>query len=562
LKEQWYMMNQESNVSIPIKINSPDIDLRAFFYLLSLGLFMVYSILSISFYQNSVSSFGLYIMKLCFVLLVIAELTNFEYRRFDILGIAFIAFIMIVTFIVAGNVWWRPLLWIVLFAFGARHIKFEKIAKISLIISTACFLFITLSSAAGIIPDYLDKTTHLGVTRHYLGFLYCLFPTTILFNIEALYIYLRKDKIKWIELMICLIIGYVFYRLCDTRLNFIGNVLLILGAAIVRYRQSFPQLLKKIFIGISKGLPWIFILCGLISIVLSFSYHSDISWMAKINTSLGNRLSFGRISYQRYGLSLFGQIIPMRGNGLSGTGVRGRSKYFYLDCLYVRFFQEYGVVLSLILIILLTVVTYKMLSQKKYYLVIILAVLATHAVVDDLILLPYYNTFWIVCVYFLISENKVKQEEENMKVCLVGSSGGHLTHLYMLKPFWKDKERFWVTFDKEDAKSLLKDEKMYPCYYPTNRSIKAFFINLRIAWKVLRKEKPDLIISSGAAVAVPFFYLGKMFGCKTVYIEVFDRIDKPTLTGKMVYPVTDRFIVEWEEMKKVYPKAINLGSIF
>ena len=31
-----------------------------------------------------------------------------------------------------------------------------------------------------------------------------------------------------------------------------------------------------------------------------------------------------------------------------------------------------------------------------------------------------------------------------MKVCLVGSSGGHLTHLYMLKPFWKDKERFWV----------------------------------------------------------------------------------------------------------------------
>ncbi len=40
--------------------------------------------------------------------------------------------------------------------------------------------------------------------------------------------------------------------------------------------------------------------------------------------------------------------------------------------------------------------------------------------------------------------------EKNMKVCLVGSSGGHLTHLYMLKPFWKDKNHFWVTFDKED----------------------------------------------------------------------------------------------------------------
>lgn len=86
--------------------------------------------------------------------------------------------------------------------------------------------------------------------------------------------------------------------------------------------------------------------------------------------------------------------------------------------------------------------------------------------------------------------------------------------------------------------------------------------NTGLAWKILRKEKPDFIISSGAAVAVPFFYLGKLFGAKTIYIEVFDRIDHATLTGRMVYPVTDRFIVQWEEQKKVYKKAINLGSIF
>ena len=149
-----------------------------------------------------------------------------------------------------------------------------------------------------------------------------------------------------------------------------------------------------------------------------------------------------------------------------------------------------------------------------------------------------------------------------IKVCLVGSSGGHLTHLYMLNPFWKDKEHFWVTFDKEDARSLLEGEKMYPCYYPTNRNIKNLIKNTIVAWKVLRKEKPDLIISCGAAVAVPFFYLGKLFGAKTIYIEVFDRIDASTVTGKLVYPITDKFIVEWEEMLKVYPKAINLGSIF
>ena len=149
-----------------------------------------------------------------------------------------------------------------------------------------------------------------------------------------------------------------------------------------------------------------------------------------------------------------------------------------------------------------------------------------------------------------------------MKVCLVGSSGGHLTHLYMLKDFWKDKDRFWVTFDKEDARSILENEKVIPCYYPTNRNIKNLIKNTFLAIRVLLKEKPDLIISSGAAVAVPFFYIGKILGAKLIYIEVFDRIDKPTVTGKLVYPIADKFIVQWEERKKVYPKAINLGSIF
>ncbi|MFL7795684.1 UDP-N-acetylglucosamine transferase subunit ALG14 [Clostridium chauvoei] len=68
-------------------------------------------------------------------------------------------------------------------------------------------------------------------------------------------------------------------------------------------------------------------------------------------------------------------------------------------------------------------------------------------------------------------------------------------------------------------------------------------------------------MSTGAAVSIPFFYLGKLFGAKTVYIEVYDRIELPTITGKVVYPVTDKFILQWNEQKKFYPKGINLGGI-
>ncbi len=157
---------------------------------------------------------------------------------------------------------------------------------------------------------------------------------------------------------------------------------------------------------------------------------------------------------------------------------------------------------------------------------------------------------------------KKKKTLKDAKLCLVGSSGGHLTHLYMLRPIWKDKERFWVTFDKEDARSTLEGEKMYSCYFPTNRNIKNLIRNTFVAIKVLLKEKPDIIISSGAAVAVPFFYIGKLMGKKLVYIEIYDRIDKPTLTGRLVKPITDLFIVQWDEQTKVYKGSINLGGIF
>lgn len=96
-----------------------------------------------------------------------------------------------------------------------------------------------------------------------------------------------------------------------------------------------------------------------------------------------------------------------------------------------------------------------------------------------------------------------------MKICLVGSSGGHLAHLNLLKEVWETEERFWVTFDKEDAKSILKNEKMYTCFYPTNRNLANLIRNSFLAFRILRTEKPDIIISSGAAVAVPFFLFRK-----------------------------------------------------
>ncbi len=152
--------------------------------------------------------------------------------------------------------------------------------------------------------------------------------------------------------------------------------------------------------------------------------------------------------------------------------------------------------------------------------------------------------------------------QQHPKICLVCSSGGHLTQLHMLEPWWHDKDRLWITFDKEDANSLLKGEHVIHCFCPTNRNLHNLLRNTALAWRVRRRERPDVIVSTGAAVAVPFMYLGRLFGARTVYIEVFDRIDRPTLTGRLIRPITNLFVVQWPTMERVYKGSVNLGSIF
>lgn len=149
----------------------------------------------------------------------------------------------------------------------------------------------------------------------------------------------------------------------------------------------------------------------------------------------------------------------------------------------------------------------------------------------------------------------------NMKLGMVCSSGGHLLLLHLLKDFWGPYDRFWVTFEKEDAISLLQDERTYWAYFPTNRNIFNLIRNFFVAFRVLFKEKPDILVSTGAGVAIPFFYLARLMRKKLVFIEAYERIDNPSLTGRLVYPITHAFILQWEEQQKHFPKGIVLGNL-
>ena len=150
------------------------------------------------------------------------------------------------------------------------------------------------------------------------------------------------------------------------------------------------------------------------------------------------------------------------------------------------------------------------------------------------------------------------------KVCFVASSGGHLEEISRLKEIEAKYDSFLVTEKSEfEVKNFC--EKRHYIYQMNRREIlflPKFLWLFVIAFKLLRKEKPDFIITTGALAAYPFCIIGKYMGMKIIYIESFARVTHPSLTGKLLYNFADLFIVQWEDMLELYPKSVLGGGIF
>lgn len=148
-----------------------------------------------------------------------------------------------------------------------------------------------------------------------------------------------------------------------------------------------------------------------------------------------------------------------------------------------------------------------------------------------------------------------------MKIGLICSPGGHFFELKSLSPAFDERDKFWVTIDSIDTKVVLKGENVYYAYSPTTRNVINLIKNTILAFKVIKIEKPSVIISTGGPICIPFFYLGRLFGIKCIYIESLTRSNSLSLTGKIVYPITSKFLVQWESLTKKYKKSKYAGQL-
>jgi beta-1,4-N-acetylglucosaminyltransferase len=147
-------------------------------------------------------------------------------------------------------------------------------------------------------------------------------------------------------------------------------------------------------------------------------------------------------------------------------------------------------------------------------------------------------------------------------VLLVCSSGGHLLQMLELRAAWEGVDRVWVTFDKSDARALLAGEAVVHAFCPTNRNLKNFFRNLRLARRLLSRTRPAAIVTTGAGIAVPFAWLARLHGIPVAYVESFTRFNELSLSGRLIAPVASRLYVQWPELEPQVRSARYVGGVF
>lgn len=158
-----------------------------------------------------------------------------------------------------------------------------------------------------------------------------------------------------------------------------------------------------------------------------------------------------------------------------------------------------------------------------------------------------------------------------MKICLTCAAGGHLDELMIISKAFEGHEQVYVTVEEVTTKTLEKYYRTYyirdwpaPLKYDFLHKIQLFFYYLYITIPcvlILIKERPKVVIGCGGQGTINLCYIGKLLGCKIIYFESLARIFDLSLTGRIVYPISDLYLVQWEQLTQKYKKARYWGQI-
>jgi beta-1,4-N-acetylglucosaminyltransferase len=168
----------------------------------------------------------------------------------------------------------------------------------------------------------------------------------------------------------------------------------------------------------------------------------------------------------------------------------------------------------------------------------------------------------------MILKNHNNNKKRKKKVLFISSTGGHFDELMQLKSLF-EKYEYHIVTEKTKTNQKLKNiygQKISFLIYGTKKEILKYFFkfsaNIFKSLYIYLKIHPKVVVTTGTHTAVPMCYIAKLFGSKVIFIETFANRTTKTASGKLIYPIADTFVVQWEEMKNLYPKAEYWGWIY
>lgn len=145
-----------------------------------------------------------------------------------------------------------------------------------------------------------------------------------------------------------------------------------------------------------------------------------------------------------------------------------------------------------------------------------------------------------------------------IKICCTCSHGGHLNEMLQIQDAFDGHTVFYFCYDADTTRQL---ENRYLVPNMAKNPIE-FLKNLVRVTRIFRKERPDLIVSTGAEIAIPVVLIGKLFRVPALYIECGAQVVRPSVTGRVMYWMAEEFYVQWPELLQAYgPRARFVGSL-
>ncbi len=293
-----------------------------------------------------------------------------------------------------------------IFVLASKDINFKRLLKVTLYVLIGTAIYTLISCLCGLIVDIL---VYRGDNvRHSFGWTSPNQLMIVIFEIISIYMYLKKDKLKWYDFVISIVLLGVGYYFTGSRMCLLATLLLLVLFALVKYTN-----IHKLF----NKIKWLFysvpVLLSILILGLTIAYkHYDLT---KVDDYLTGRLLYGSMAIEEYGIKPFGDNIIFTGQRAEGE--LEELEYNYVDSSYLKILINYGPFMLVAILIFLILLTRYSFNKKDYYLLSIILVIELYCFMDSFLFCIELNPYLLLLcnIIYPLKRKKSKIEIREIK---------------------------------------------------------------------------------------------------------------------------------------------------